>query len=136
MDIMGWGFARNMMILYWSVVDVWRSWRKGEVSDIIDQTLKSGSSSIDDIIKVIHIGLLCVQESVVDRPTMASIIHMLDSFSIVLPEPAEPAYFRPNNIYPEMSLLQEYGSSSGSNSKSRLSQNTVNEASISDFAPR
>ncbi|KAL5839824.1 hypothetical protein ACOSQ4_012432 [Xanthoceras sorbifolium] len=41
--------------------------------------------------KCIHIGLLCVQESVSDRPTMASVVIMLNSNSLTLPAPSKPA---------------------------------------------
>ncbi|KAF5756457.1 putative protein kinase RLK-Pelle-DLSV family [Helianthus annuus] len=123
----------------------WKSWRNGTASDIIDPTLKAGSSSLRDIIRSIHIGLLCVQENVIDRPTMASVVLMLNSFSITLPVPSQPAFFVRSNIDPEMPLLHEYSSSTGSNgfekpkiskSKSRSSQYSLNEVSMSDFVPR
>ncbi|KAI3677087.1 hypothetical protein L1987_86707 [Smallanthus sonchifolius] len=107
----------------------WNSWRNGTPSDIIDLTLMTGSGSLGDITRIIHIGLLCVQENIVNRPTMASVIHMLNSFSIMLPIPAEPAFFMPSNIDPEMPLLHEYSSL-------RLSQHSANEVSVSDFVPR
>ena len=46
-----------------------------------------------EIIRYIHIGLLCVQENVVDRPTMASVVLMLSGYSITLPTPSKPAFF-------------------------------------------
>ncbi|KAJ0429969.1 putative protein kinase RLK-Pelle-DLSV family [Helianthus annuus] len=123
----------------------WKSWRNGTASDIIDPTLKSGSGSLRDIIRSIHIGLLCVQENVIDRPTMASVVLMLNSFSITLPVPTKPAFFIRSTIDPEMPLLQDYSSSTGSSglekpkvfkSRSRSSQYFANEVSISDFGPR
>ncbi|KAL8249221.1 hypothetical protein R6Q59_006089 [Mikania micrantha] len=123
----------------------WKSWKNGTTTNIIDPTLKTGTGSLHDIIRSIHIGLLCVQEKVVDRPTMASVILMLNSFSITLLEPTEPAFFMHSNIDPEMPLLHEYNSSNGrsileepkiSKSRSRSSQYSVNEVSISDFIPR
>ncbi|GFQ07369.1 cysteine-rich receptor-like protein kinase 10 [Phtheirospermum japonicum] len=50
--------------------------------------LWSGSGSISDMLRCIHIGLLCVQENAVDRPTMASIVLMLNSFPLTLPTPS------------------------------------------------
>ncbi|KAK1412332.1 hypothetical protein QVD17_33497 [Tagetes erecta] len=123
----------------------WKSWKNGTATNIIDPTLKTGSGSLRDIIRSIHIGLLCVQENNVDRPTMASVVLMLNSFSITLPMPNEPAFFIRSNINPEMPLLQEYSSSTESSglekpkiskSRSRSSQYSVNEASISEFFPR
>ncbi|MFS7978684.1 putative protein kinase RLK-Pelle-DLSV family [Helianthus anomalus] len=63
----------------------WESWKKGAGANMIDPTLKSGSSSLHNIIRSIHIGLLCVQDNVLDRPTMASVVLMLNSSSITLP---------------------------------------------------
>ncbi|KAD7117327.1 hypothetical protein E3N88_04595 [Mikania micrantha] len=123
----------------------WKSWKNGTTANIIDPILKTGSGSLRDIIRSVHIGLLCVQENVVNRPTMASVVLMLNSFSITLPLPKEPAFFMPSNIDPEMPLLHEYNSSSGSSSlekskisksRSRSSQYSINEVSISDFIPR
>nr|XP_043627152.1 putative receptor-like protein kinase At4g00960 [Erigeron canadensis] len=123
----------------------WKSWKNGTASEMIDPTLTTGSGSLRDIVRSIHIGLLCVQENVSNRPTMASIVLMLNSFSITLPMPAEPAFFMDSNIDPEMPLLLEYSSSTESSglqkskiskSRSRSSQFSVNDVSISDFVPR
>ncbi|KAK9065425.1 hypothetical protein SSX86_016808 [Deinandra increscens subsp. villosa] len=123
----------------------WKSWRNGTPINIIDPTLKEGSGSLRDIIRSIHVALLCVQENVTDRPTMASIVLMLNSFSITLPVPAEPAFFMRGSTNPEMPLLHEYSSSTGSSglekpkileSRSRSSQYSINEVSVSDFVPR
>ena len=40
-----------------------------------------------------HIGLLCVQENPAKRPTMATIVLMLNSYSVSLPVPQRPALF-------------------------------------------
>ncbi|KAK1426127.1 hypothetical protein QVD17_14796 [Tagetes erecta] len=113
---------------------VWKSRRNRTISDIIDPTMKfTQPGSLDDIIRIIHIGLLCVQENVSDRPTMASVIHMLNSFAITLPEPTEPAFFMHSNSDLEMPLPHDqYTSSTGSRSKSR-SQHLIKEVSTSAF---
>ncbi|GKF40838.1 cysteine-rich receptor-like protein kinase 15, partial [Tanacetum coccineum] len=48
----------------------WKSWRDGTASSLIDPILYS--SSTRNMMRCIHIGLLCVQEDVNNRPTMAS----------------------------------------------------------------
>uniref|UniRef100_A0A7N2RC89 Cysteine-rich receptor-like protein kinase 29 n=1 Tax=Quercus lobata TaxID=97700 RepID=A0A7N2RC89_QUELO len=73
----------------------WKNWKQGTASNLVDPTLKAGSTT--EIMRCIHIGLLCVQEDVANRPTMASIILMLTSFSITLPIPLEPAFFMHSN---------------------------------------
>ena len=75
---------------------MWKNWKQGYTSNFIDSTLKAGSTT--EIIRCIHIELLCVQENVADRPTMASVVLMLNSFSITLPIPLEPAIFMHSNI--------------------------------------
>ncbi|EXC56452.1 hypothetical protein L484_000344 [Morus notabilis] len=47
--------------------------------------------------RCIHIGLLCVQENVEQRPTMNSVVLMLTSHSMTLPVPSRPAFFMYNS---------------------------------------
>ncbi|XLT11123.1 hypothetical protein HN51_056916 [Arachis hypogaea] len=47
--------------------------------------------------RCIHIGLLCVQENLADRPTMATVVVMLNSDSLALPMPSRAAYVITNN---------------------------------------
>ncbi|KAL7111231.1 hypothetical protein ACP275_05G075300 [Erythranthe tilingii] len=104
----------------------WRNWREGKAKKMIDPTLKSSSGSFRDILKCIHIGLLCVQENAVDRPIMASVILMLSSFSITLPRPSRPAFFIPNSRDVELNK----------SSDTKLRDQSNNEASITDLCPR
>ncbi|KAL7242686.1 hypothetical protein ACSBR1_015133 [Camellia fascicularis] len=71
----------------------WKSWREGTISNMIDHTLSNRSSSLSEIMRCIHIGLLCVQENAAQRPTMASVVLMLNSFSFTLPLPSEQTFF-------------------------------------------
>ncbi|PWA49947.1 protein kinase-like domain, Concanavalin A-like lectin/glucanase domain protein [Artemisia annua] len=123
----------------------WKTWRNGTPLDMIDTTLKTGSGSLRDTIRCIHIGLLCVQENAADRPTMASVVLMLNSLSLTLPVPSGPAFFMHSSIDPEMPLLNDNTSSTGSSdpgkykltkSKSRSSRVSVNDLSISEVIPR
>ena len=45
-----------------------------------------------ELLRSIHIGLLCVQQHAEDRPTMSSVVVMLDNES-TLPPPKQPAFF-------------------------------------------
>ena len=87
-----------------NIFQAWNTWRNGTPLDMIDPTLKSGSGSLRDTIRCIHIGLLCVQENVVDRPTMASVVLMLNSLSLTLPLPLGTAFFMHSGTDPEMPL--------------------------------
>jgi len=72
-------------------VQAWRNWREGTITNIIDPSLRNGSQN--EIMRCIHIGLLCVQENLVERPTMATVALMLSSYSISLSVPLLPASF-------------------------------------------
>ncbi|KAL8130191.1 hypothetical protein V2J09_019346 [Rumex salicifolius] len=74
----------------------WRSWTNGKALDIVDPMI-AASGSQSEMTRCIHLGLLCVQESVENRPTMSSVIRMLSGQSIDLPVPSHPAYIMSNN---------------------------------------
>ncbi|PWA56375.1 cysteine-rich receptor-like protein kinase 8 [Artemisia annua] len=92
----------------------WKSWRDGTASTLIDPTLCS--TSIREMMRCIHIGLLCVQEDLNDRPTMASVVLMLSSATITLAIPSEPAFFMPTTKIEEQPLFVEYISSTNDSS--------------------
>ncbi|XP_048436506.1 cysteine-rich receptor-like protein kinase 26 [Pyrus x bretschneideri] len=74
----------------------WKSWKEDTASNLIDPISKSGS--IPEIMRCIHIGLLCVQPNIADRPTMATVILMLTSYSLDLPVPSQPAFYMDGGI--------------------------------------
>ncbi|KAJ9697602.1 hypothetical protein PVL29_009434 [Vitis rotundifolia] len=112
----------------------WRSWREGSASNLIDPSMNSGSRS--EIMRCIHIGLLCVQENVANRPTMASITLMLSSNSLTLPFPSQPGFFMHNSTNPKTPLVQGFDSGVTSSSDNILAHMSVNETSITDLHPR
>ena len=95
-----------------------------------------------DIIRCIHIALLCVQEDVAHRPTMNTLVLMLNSNSLSLPVPSEPAFFMRSNIESDMMRSSNYFNSRLTNESSDHSKinsaqaYSENEASISDLYPR
>ncbi|XLR02940.1 receptor-like serine/threonine-protein kinase SD1-8 isoform X2 [Arachis hypogaea] len=79
--------------------NVWRHWHEGTVLTLIDPSI--GNSYIEsDVIRCIHIGLLCVQEHAEDRPTMSSVILMLNNEVPSLSYPKNPGFFARKN-HPE-----------------------------------
>jgi len=60
--------------------------------EFLDPALR-GSCSRNEVNRCIHIGLLCVQENPSDRPSMATIALMLNSYSVTLSMPRQPASF-------------------------------------------
>nr|CAD1819272.1 unnamed protein product [Ananas comosus var. bracteatus] len=70
----------------------WELWNEGRWFELIDPSI-DGSSERNEILRCIHVALMCVQENATDRPTMSDVIAMLSSDSTSLPDPKQPAYF-------------------------------------------
>ncbi|XP_054813948.1 G-type lectin S-receptor-like serine/threonine-protein kinase At4g27290 isoform X2 [Prosopis cineraria] len=72
----------------------WRLWKEGIPLKLIDEHVEK--HCIDsEVLRCIHIGLLCLQHHPDDRPDMASVVVMLSSEG-VLPQPKEPAFLLEN----------------------------------------
>ncbi|GLT64222.1 hypothetical protein SLA2020_367290 [Shorea laevis] len=111
----------------------WKNWRERTASNLVDPTLRASATT--EILRCIHIGLLCVQENVADRPTMASVVLMLSSYSITLSVPTKPPFLMYNSsTRPDMSS-QPQNSLEATESDSCV-QASANEASIIELYPR
>ncbi|XP_049396691.1 cysteine-rich receptor-like protein kinase 10 isoform X2 [Solanum stenotomum] len=69
----------------------WKLWREEHGLELMDPCL-SQSCVTTEITKCIHIGLLCVQQDPADRPTMSSVVFMLENDTKTLPQPSQPAF--------------------------------------------
>ncbi|RYQ94449.1 hypothetical protein Ahy_B08g089357 [Arachis hypogaea] len=69
----------------------WRLWKEDKALELIDSSIKE-SCVISEVMRCIHVSLLCVQQYPEDRPTMASVLLMLAS-EMDLDEPKEPGFF-------------------------------------------
>ncbi|KAL3627581.1 hypothetical protein CASFOL_028944 [Castilleja foliolosa] len=105
----------------------WKNWKGRTAAELVDPILRSGLGSTSDMVKCIHIALLCVQENATDRPTMASVFLMLNSVSFTMATPTEPAFYMPSDYV---------SNSSNSNLQTQSDTSSQNEASISDLYPR
>ncbi|KAG2688134.1 hypothetical protein I3760_09G080400 [Carya illinoinensis] len=113
----------------------WKNWREGTTSNLVDATLKARSTT--QIMRCIHIGLLCVQENVVVRPTMATVVLMFNSHSVTLPIPSRPAFLM-HSTRSDVSSQSEndIGITRPDTRRSRYIQASINEASISELDGR
>ncbi|XVF18746.1 hypothetical protein REPUB_Repub11eG0049700 [Reevesia pubescens] len=68
----------------------WGLWKKGKPLKLIDSFLQE-SCSESEVVRCIHIALLCVQQHPEDRPSMSSVVLMLGSV-IALVKPKEPGF--------------------------------------------
>ncbi|ONI12980.1 hypothetical protein PRUPE_4G195400 [Prunus persica] len=69
----------------------WRLWIQGRPSELIDRCLES-SCTLSEVLRCVHISLLCLQHHPEDRPSMASVVIMLGS-EIALAQPKQPGFF-------------------------------------------
>ncbi|KAM1491996.1 hypothetical protein ACFXTH_024063 [Malus domestica] len=70
----------------------WRLWKEGREIEVIDELLRE-TCQLDEDLRCIHVGLLCVQEAPADRPSMSSVICMLhNNEATSLPPFKEPAF--------------------------------------------
>ncbi|KAH0855814.1 hypothetical protein HID58_084075 [Brassica napus] len=103
---------------------VWKCWREGKVLNIVDPSLTETNGLSDEIMKCIHIALLCVQENAESRPTMASVVVMLNASSFTLPRPSEPGFYSGE------------GESSMSRDNHTSSIASLNSVTITELNPR
>ncbi|KAI4389407.1 hypothetical protein MLD38_001636 [Melastoma candidum] len=118
------------------VVHVWKNWREGNISNIVDPAVSSGYSA--NILRCIHISLLCVQGNATNRPEMTSVVRWLDNHSVPLPVPNQPAFLTgmsSSNDIP--SIFDNVSRTTESNtSQNNEGMVSINGASITQPYPR
>ncbi|GAB4830962.1 hypothetical protein Ancab_040206 [Ancistrocladus abbreviatus] len=109
------------------LTDAWKHWRDGKALEFMDQTLEISHCSVDEITGCIQLGLLCIQQDIGKRPTMASVVHMLKVDSINnLSVPQQPSFFSSNTTESSSSSMKQGQGSCYSipTSKSMVSSST------------
>lgn len=96
--------------------------------ETVDQTLESIQRHATQISRCVKIALLCVQEDPICRPTVSTVIFMLNNDLVTIADPSRPALI----IYSDT----DQASSSSSSQKYISYEASVNEVSISEFDPR
>ncbi|XP_057961615.1 cysteine-rich receptor-like protein kinase 25 isoform X2 [Malania oleifera] len=114
------------------LLQAWKLWRDGVPLELMDPTLR-GTYSRNEVLRCIHIGLLCVQEDVAARPMMESVVLVLGSLTITLPLPQQPAFVPHSMTQPGSLAITDAESDE---SKSKTMPCSVNEASITEPYPR
>ncbi|KAK4286028.1 hypothetical protein QN277_002642 [Acacia crassicarpa] len=88
----------------------WILWKEGRILELIDKNIE-GTCNVSEILRCIHVSLLCVQQHPEDRPTIASAVWMLGS-EVELPEPKQPGFFHGmDSVEPHTSSSQKQPSS-------------------------
>ncbi|KAI3710421.1 hypothetical protein L2E82_40201 [Cichorium intybus] len=104
----------------------WKQWTGGKPLKLLDPRLGESYSN-DEVIRCINIGLLCVQEDADARPSMASILNMINNNSITLPNPKKPPYFLSKGLFQNIS---------GDVDKSIPTVSSQDESSANKMSPR
>ncbi|EEF46488.1 receptor protein kinase, putative [Ricinus communis] len=79
----------------------WNLWIEERVLELTDPII--GDPDQTEVLRCIHIGLLCVQENPMDRPSMLDVTSMIYNEANQLPSPNQPAfYYRKNFQYTEI----------------------------------
>ena len=75
---------------------VWKRWSLGSVAQLLDG-YPADEPGRQDMLRCIHIALLCVQGDPAARPVMSSVVMMLSSDTVTLQRPSKPGFFARNN---------------------------------------
>eukprot|EP00257_Ricinus_communis_P020972 XP_015580347.1 G-type lectin S-receptor-like serine/threonine-protein kinase At1g11330 [Ricinus communis] len=70
----------------------WELWKEDSLLQILEPAIRD-SASEDQVLRCIHVGLLCVERSPRDRPTMSDVLFMLTNEAQQLPAPKQPAFY-------------------------------------------
>lgn len=70
----------------------WSLWKDGNASELVDLSIVE-SCPPQEVLRCIHLGLLCVQDHPNARPLMSSVVFMLENETAPLPTPVQPIYF-------------------------------------------
>ncbi|KAI3498870.1 hypothetical protein L1887_34656 [Cichorium endivia] len=82
----------------------WNLWKDGRPEDLIDPSILD-SCNKKEALQCIHVGMLCVQFSATHRPTMSSVVYMLEGENTSLPLPTQVGDISLNAS--EMDLVME-----------------------------
>ncbi|PAN14290.1 hypothetical protein PAHAL_2G397900 [Panicum hallii] len=114
---------------------VWEHWTMGTIVEIMDPSLR-GKAPAEQMLKCVHIGLLCLQDNPVDRPMMSTVNVMLSSGTVSLQAPLKPVFFIPKSGYYSTVYSESYPTGSQSTGNVVSGAMSPNEVSITELEPR
>ncbi|KAL4012235.1 hypothetical protein IC575_029331 [Cucumis melo] len=71
----------------------WRNWREGTPLNIVDPSIEIQKEVENEVTRIIHVGLLCIQEKVDERPKMTTVLLMVNGDLTDFPKPSQPSFF-------------------------------------------
>ncbi|CAD6217793.1 unnamed protein product [Miscanthus lutarioriparius] len=114
---------------------VWEHWTMGTIVEVMDPSLR-GKAPAQQMLKYVHIGLLCVQDNPVDRPMMSTVNVMLSGSTFSLQAPLKPVFFIPKSGYYSTVYSESYPTTSQSTANVTSGVISPNEVSITELEPR
>ncbi|KAL7213290.1 hypothetical protein ACSBR2_015912 [Camellia fascicularis] len=75
----------------------WKLWNEGKPIKLFDVFIEDPIPT-SEVLRCIQVALLCVQQRPEDRPTMSSVMLMLDSENPVLPMPKQPGFYSESQL--------------------------------------
>ena len=84
-------FVSNLNLCCVKFFQAWKLWNEHNIEALIDGSISEACFQ-EEILRCIHVGLLCVQEFVRDRPSISTVVSMLCSEIAHLPPPKQPAF--------------------------------------------
>ncbi|XP_059075557.1 cysteine-rich receptor-like protein kinase 44 [Cryptomeria japonica] len=125
----------------------WTLFQGGNALNMVDS--EASGVSQEQVLRCIHVGLLCVQANAALRPVMSDVITMISSSSVTLPIPSKPAFVSTGESHspkPEARSMSSWGihehkiittsQISGAATSSSSGIRSVNDASITEVEPR
>ncbi|KAL5198178.1 hypothetical protein ABZP36_001690 [Zizania latifolia] len=111
---------------------VWEHWTMGTVLQLMDPSLARHGPG-NQMLKCVHIGLLCVQDNPANRPMMSTVNVMLSSNTVSLQAPSKPSFLNPNS-----GTYSDYSESYPLTSQltGRPVVMSVNDVSVTELEPR
>lgn len=109
------GFSHRNKMHVWStllyvlvegclIFQAWKLWKDGTPEELIDPLILE-SCNKSEALQCIHVAMLCVQSSAIQRPTMSSVVFMLEGENTSLPQPSEHDITSLSSV--EMDLIME-----------------------------
>ncbi|KAD6453715.1 hypothetical protein E3N88_08421 [Mikania micrantha] len=93
----------------------WELWQQGNALQLQDPTLVDACVE-HQLLRTIHVALLCVQEYAGDRPVISEVISMLANDTMLLPVPKQPGFFFGGTMSKSTFFERKPYGSSGNNS--------------------
>lgn len=102
--------------------DVWDFWSEEKALEIVDPSLAESYDG-GEVLRCIHVGLLCVQAFPNDRPTMSDVVFMLSN-ETTLPHPNPPGF------------IFKHGNTAQCSSSMSAGNQSVNDVTITNIEGR